>query len=190
MTMSEPTDRGSEHPQEPPYGQPGAGSHSTGRPSYGAQPPYQDQPPHAAQPPHGNQPPYGQHPYTPPPPYPTAHPPLSPSDERTWAILAHIVPPVVTLLTAGTLGILAPLVVWLMFRDRSRYVDEQAKESLNFQLTLLIAYVIGFVTLFVLIGVLILVVAFVLALVFGIQAALAASRHEPYRYPISIRFIS
>jgi uncharacterized Tic20 family protein len=182
--MSEPTNHGSQPPQDPSYGQP----------PYGAQPPYQGQPPYGAQPPYGNQPPYGQPPhgqppYAPPPPY-QRRPPMSPSDEQTWAVLSHIGALVLTLVSAGTLGWLAPLVVWLVFRDRSRYVDDQAKESLNFQITLLIAYVIGLITLFAVIGILILVVAFVLAVIFCIMAAVAASRHEPYRYPMSIRFIS
>ena len=177
--MSEPINHGSEPPREqgpPPHGNP---------PPYGAPPPHQGQPPYGS-----SQPPYGQPPYPPPPPYPAAHPPLSPSDERMWAIVAHIGPLVLTVLTAGTLFFLVPLVIWLVYRDRSAYVSHQAKESLNFQLTLLLAYVIGFVTIFVLVGFLILAVAFVLAIVFGIQAALAASRHEAYRYPMSIRFIS
>jgi len=173
--MSEPTDPGTERPQ-PPHGTPPPQGHQPayGQPSFG-------QPPHS-------QPSYGPAPYG-QPSYPP-RPPLSPSDEQTWAVLSHIGALVLTLLSAGTLGWLPPLVIWLVFRGRSPYLDDHAKESLNFQVTLLIAYVVGLITLFAVIGILILVAAFVLALVCGIMASVAASRHEPYRYPVSIRFVS
>ncbi len=133
-------------------------------------------------------------PYEPPsgqPPYPSqpGPAPLSPEDERTWAIVAHLAPPVLAVLSFGTLGFLTPLLVWLFFRDRSRFVDEQAKEALNFQITLLIAYVIGWLLAIIVIGFAVLAVAWVLSIVLGILAAVAVNRHEPYRYPVNIRFI-
>jgi uncharacterized protein len=140
------------------------------------------------QPPYGGTPPYGDQPPYPPPAYGPR--PLSPSDERTWAIVAHLGPPVLSLLSFGALGFLTPLVVWLVLRDRSAYVGEQAKESLNFQITLLIAYAIGWITLLMLIGFVIIPLVWVAALVFGILAAVAVNRHERYRYPINIRVIS
>jgi uncharacterized Tic20 family protein len=115
--------------------------------------------------------------------------PLSPEDERTWAIVAHVGPPVLALVSLGTLGFLTPLIVWLVFRDRSQFVGDQAKESLNFQITLLIAYVIGWLLVFAFIGFVILPAVWVLSIVFGILAAVAVNRHEAYRYPISFRFI-
>jgi uncharacterized Tic20 family protein len=69
-------------------------------------------------------------------------------------------------------------------------VELQAKESLNFQITLLIAYVIGWILAIVLVGFFILAAAWILSIVFGILAAVAANRHQPYRYPMNIRFIS
>jgi uncharacterized protein len=134
------------------------------------------------QPPWSGEPPY-------PPQQPAGPTPLSPEDERTWSIVAHLGPPVLALISLGTLGFLTPLIVWLVFRDRSAFVGDQAKESLNFQITLLIAYVIGWVLAIVLIGFVILFAAWVLSIVFGILAAVAVNRHEAYRYPINIRFI-
>ncbi len=115
-----------------------------------------------------------------PPSYaaPTA---LSPSDERMWATLAHI-GPVLT-------SFVAPLLIWLVFRDRSRFVDDQGKEALNFQIFLAIAYVVGVITFVIAIGFVIMLVAWVLAIVFGIQGAIAASKGEPYRYPLTWRVI-
>ncbi|GAA1983187.1 DUF4870 domain-containing protein [Isoptericola halotolerans] len=112
-------------------------------------------------------------------PYPPA--PVSPADERTWSILAH----------AGgiVLGFIAPLIIWLIFRERSQRLDDQGKEALNFQLTLLIAHVVGWVTIWIFIGSLILFAAWACAVIFGILGAVAASRDEWYRYPFKITFV-
>ncbi|GEL96192.1 hypothetical protein CCO02nite_28500 [Cellulomonas composti] len=79
--------------------------------------------------------------------------------------------------------------IWLVFKGRGQYLEDQSKESLNFQLTLLIAYVVGSILTIVLIGFLILIVAGIAALVLQIVAAVASSRFEWYRYPVSIRFV-
>jgi uncharacterized Tic20 family protein len=69
-------------------------------------------------------------------------------------------------------------------------VDQQAKEVLNFQLTLLIAYVASFILVFFAIGCFLLPIVWVCALVFHIQGCIAANRGQPYRYPVSLRFVS
>ncbi|WP_029288970.1 DUF4870 domain-containing protein [Cellulomonas sp. HZM] len=116
-----------------------------------------------------------------PAPVPPAQP-LRPDDERTWAILGHLLPLV-------GLGFLAPLVIWLVFRGRGPYLEDQAKESLNFQLTLLIAYVVGAILVIVIVGIFVLIAAAIAQVVFSILAAVACSRYEWYRYPLSIRFV-
>ncbi|WP_250445499.1 DUF4870 domain-containing protein [Actinotalea sp. C106] len=122
--------------------------------------------------------------YPPPPPAgPTsgAQPLLSDSDQRLWATLSHV---------GGILfGFVPPLVIWLIFKERGRFVEEQAKEALNWQITLAIAYVIGWVTSVILIGILILVAAGLAALIFGILAAVAANKGEAYRYPFALRLV-
>ena len=132
------------------------------------------QQPGYGQPPYGAQPGYGQ------PAYGAALP-LSPSDERMWATLAHVGPILV--------GFLAPLIIWLVFRERSRFVDDQGKEALNFQISLTVAYVVGVITIPIIIGIFILLAAWILAIVFGIQGAIVAGRGEPYRYPFNWRVI-
>lgn len=118
----------------------------------------------------------------PPPAYGVGPQPLRPDEEKTWAILAHVLPLI-------GLGFIAPLVIWLVFRGRGPYLEHQAKESLNFQITLLIVVVVGYILTLVLIGILVLIAAVIGALVLEIMAAVAASRFEWYRYPVSIRFI-
>lgn len=102
-------------------------------------------------------------------------------DDRIACILAH------------GLGIVAsfvgPLVIWLIKKDESKRVDAEAKEAINFQLTLLIGYVIGMVTAGICIGMLILPAVWICAVIFGIMGAVAAADNKPYRYPFRIVFI-
>ena len=110
--------------------------------------------------------------------------PLRPDEERTWAMLAHL------LALVG--GWVAPLVILLVFRGRGRYVENQAKESLNFQLTLLIASLIlvGVALLTFGLGALLAPVLVIAQVVFPILAGVASSRFEWYRYPVSLRLVS
>lgn len=107
--------------------------------------------------------------------------PLSPSDERLWATLAHV--------GGIVLGFIAPLVVWLVFRERSGFVNDQAKEALNFQILIVIAYIVGGILTVVLIGGLILALAWLATIIFGIMGAVAANKGELYRYPFNWRII-
>jgi uncharacterized Tic20 family protein len=66
------------------------------------------------------------------PPTPSVPAPLSPADERTWTMLAHM--SVLLNLVTGFLGPIAALVVYLIFQNRSRYVAYQALQSFVFQL--------------------------------------------------------
>lgn len=109
--------------------------------------------------------------------------PLGPptSDEKTMAILSHIL----TLVA----WIIAPLVIYLVKKDESEFVREHAKESLNFQITLLILYIISFILMFILIGIILMIVIGIGALVLVIVATIKASEGKIYRYPFNIRFI-
>ncbi|WP_237727959.1 DUF4870 domain-containing protein [Cellulomonas sp. APG4] len=177
-----------DEPQQPgstPPPPPGTGATPPPPPGAGTPPPAAQQPPAG-----GYQAPAGGYQAAPPPgggyggaPQASygAQPPLSDSDQRMWAMLAHI---------GGILfWFVAPLVIWLIFKDRGRYVDEQAKEALNWQITLTIAYIAGMILTVIVIGGLILVAAGICALVFGIIAAIAANKGEPYRYPFALRLV-
>jgi uncharacterized protein len=109
-------------------------------------------------------------------------------DERTWAMLAHLSPLV------GYAGIpfgniIAPLIIWLVKKDQSWFVDDQAKESLNFQISMLIYFVISVILMFVLIGIVMVIIVYVFGIVMIIVAAIKANDGVQYRYPITIRFI-
>lgn len=89
---------------------------------------------------------------------------------------------------------LGPLVVWLVFRERSRTVSQHAKEALNFNLSLLIYSAVVALSCFVLVGFLILpvfaVAVVVVQLVFPIIAAVRAQDGRSYRYPLTLRLIA
>ena len=103
------------------------------------------------------------------------------SEERTLAILSHIL--------ALAAHIIAPLIIYLIKKDESKYVAEHAKESLNFQLTMLICYVISFVLWLIIIGIFITIALAILSLVLVIVASVKASDNKLYRYPINFRII-
>jgi uncharacterized Tic20 family protein len=106
---------------------------------------------------------------------------MSPDDEKLWAMLIQL----------GGLffGFLAPLIGYLVLKDRGPFVRAWAATALNFQLTLLIAYIAGAILVFVLIGFLILIAAGIISLVFAIVAAVKAYRGEWWQYPLTIRFV-
>jgi uncharacterized Tic20 family protein len=115
------------------------------------------------------------------PPPAAAPQPVSPSDEKTWSILSHV--------GGIILGFLGPLIVFLIYKDRSAVIRQHAVAALNFQLTLLIGWIIGYILLIVLIGGLILAAVGVVSLIFGIIAAIAANEGRPYKYPFAIAFV-
>jgi uncharacterized Tic20 family protein len=107
--------------------------------------------------------------------------PMRPEDEKLWATLIHV--------GGILLSFVAPLVGYLVLKDRGPFVREHSRVALNFQLTMVIAYVIGGATSWLGIGLLITLAAAIVVIVFGIMAALAANRGEYYKYPLTIEFI-
>ena len=108
-------------------------------------------------------------------------------DERMWGMLCHLIAFSGYLIPFGNL--LGPLIIWMIKKDEMPFVDDQGKESLNFQLTMLIALVISIILMFVLIGFLFLGVLIIFQIVVIIMAAIKANDGVKYRYPYTIRFI-
>jgi uncharacterized Tic20 family protein len=113
----------------------------------------------------------------------TTQTPIGPvtENERMLAVLSHAL----TLVA----WIFAPLIIYLLKKEESPFVRDHSKESLNFQLTLLIAYFIGFLLTIVVIGILLLAVIGFVQLVLVIVATIKAADNQLYRYPFTIRFI-
>ena len=86
-------------------------------------------------------------------------------------------------------NIIGPVVVWVLKKDQHPFVDDQGKESINFQITVTIAMAISFVLVLVLIGVFLMFAVGIAALIFVIIASIQANQGQRYRYPVNIRFI-
>jgi uncharacterized protein len=125
---------------------------------------------------------------------PTSQPPPPPtsstsSEIRTWCVLCH---------ASALLGLffhffghlLGPLIVWLIKRDASPEIDANGKESLNFQISMLIYDIVAGILCIVLIGFPILIALWVANTVFVIIASVKTSNGEFYRYPFTIRFLN
>ncbi len=130
-------------------------------------------------------------PYTPIDPLPVSSSPFSfDNQEKNLALLAHLTG-CLGIVVGSVPGFLGPLIIWLWQKDQSPFVEEQAKEALNFQITLLIVGVVCIALVFVSCGTLfpIVFVPMVLQVVFGIIAVLSVSGGNAYRYPFNLRLI-
>ena len=116
--------------------------------------------------------------------------PLTAEQDRMWASLAHL---------GGILTFPPALIIWLIFKDRGPFTNQQAKEALNFQLTLLIGYVIINVVstilalfTFGLLGGLgsLSWVLWLIGSIFSVLAFIDARAGKAYRYPFALRLIS
>jgi uncharacterized protein len=131
--------------------------------------------------------PQQQYSYTPPQP-------LSPSDERTWAMIAHL--SVLGNLITGFLGVIAAIVIYMVYKDRSRYVAYHAMQSFVMQLICWvgggviagIAWAISGALSAIIIGLLCMPFACLLsalplvALVYGIVGGVQASQGQDFKY--------
>jgi len=109
------------------------------------------------------------------------------SDDKQRGMLAHIGTFLGAIVPFG--NIIVPLILMSTYKGKSAFVVEHSKESLNFQISLLIYYTIAAVSLFVLIGFLLLPLIFILSVVYTIIAGVAANEGKDYKYPLTIRFV-
>ena len=110
------------------------------------------------------------------------------TDARQWGMFAHLAALAGFVVPFG--NVIGPLIVWQLKKDEFSFVDDQGKEALNFQITVIIAFVIAFVLSFVLIGFLLMPIIGIGALVLVIIGALKANAGETYRYPINWRLLT
>ena len=109
-------------------------------------------------------------------------------DVKTWNVLCHATA-LAGFFVPWAGHILGPLIIWLAKRGDSPEIDEHGKESLNFQISMLIYNVIAGVLCLVLIGFIILAILHILNLVLVIIASIQTSEGKFYRYPMTIRLI-
>ncbi|WP_462156921.1 DUF4870 domain-containing protein [Pseudoalteromonas sp. GB56] len=108
-------------------------------------------------------------------------------DENTMAMLCHLAALAGFIVPFGS--ILGPLVVWLVKKDEMPIVDRHGRDSLNFQLTMLIAYIVSFILIFAVIGVILLPIVALFSFIMVIVASIKAYEGKEFKYPLSFKFL-
>lgn len=101
--------------------------------------------------------------------------------QRAWAIAAHL---------AGLLSVPAPLLIWLIKRRQDAVIEQHARESLNFQISIFIYLVISAFLTMPLIGFILLPLVIVFDLAMVVTAAIRTGLGHPWRYPLCLRLVS
>lgn len=113
------------------------------------------------------------------------------NEEKNWAMLCHL-SALLGFVLVPSANIWAPLVVWILKKDASPFVDDQGKESLNFHISLWIHTLVSSLLLFTVILIPLVFILwgliYLVGLIYTILAAVAASNGRFYRYPFTIRF--
>jgi uncharacterized Tic20 family protein len=119
---------------------------------------------------------------TPPPPPPAATPAApSQSNDKLLAVLCH--------LSYLLLSIIFPLIIWLVKKDESPYLAAQAKEALNWHITIFLAFVACGILSIVIIGLFLMPVVGIGGLIFAVIAAIKTNDGVDYKYPFCLRLI-
>lgn len=108
-------------------------------------------------------------------------------DERMWGMLCHISAFAFFIFPFG--NIIGPLVIWLIKKDVYPFVNEQGKESLNFQISVTIYAFAALLLSIILIGIPILIALFFFNFIMVVIAAIKSNDGFHYRYPLSIELI-
>ena len=128
-------------------------------------------------------------PQTPPPPPSGSDPVAKDKNENTLGIICHLLSFAQFVLVVPFGNIIGPLVLWLIKRADSPYLDAHGKEVVNFNLSWAIYGVVAGLSCFILIGFVIVPVLAIAWIVFVILGAVKASEGKLYRYPLTIRMI-
>ncbi|MBN2132937.1 MAG: DUF4870 domain-containing protein [Sedimentisphaerales bacterium] len=110
----------------------------------------------------------------------TARQPEMSREARNMAMLCHLL---------GIIGFFAPLMIWLIEREKHRFVDEHGRQAMNYQVSLLLYYLVSTLLAPLIIGLFMLGVLTVLHIVLAIIAAVQAGQGKLWRYPIAISFL-
>ena len=109
------------------------------------------------------------------------------NDEKTMAMLCHLAALAGFIVPFGS--IIGPLIVWLVKKDEMEVVDRHGRASLNFQLTMLIAFIVCFLLIFVAIGVVLLPLVAIFSFVMVIIVSIKAYEGKEFKYPLCIKFL-
>ncbi len=147
--------------------------------------------------------PENQPPQTPPSEYDASAPPIPAQpaaqtpppasgelskDAKMWAMFCHLAA-LAMFTSIPFANVIGPLIVWLIKKDDFKFVDDQGKEALNFQISVAIYALICVPLFFIFIGAFLFVALAIFNLVMIIIASIAANKGEAYRYPLCIRLV-
>jgi len=111
-------------------------------------------------------------------------------DEHLWSTFLHL-SGLTTLISGPILPIAIPLIMWLIKRGDSPFVDDHGKEVINFQISLILWYFISGIMVFACgIGIFMAIMFCIISIIMPIIGAIRANRGEYYRYPMTFRFLS
>lgn len=114
-------------------------------------------------------------------------------DDRTPAALAHASSLIAMALSAGWLSFVGPLVMWLIYKDRSPFVRQAAAGSFNFNLGLWIMSIVGWIFIITVIGIpiglVLLAVSFVAQIVGHLIGTVRATKGHAINYPFQLRVL-
>ncbi|NIZ06933.1 DUF4870 domain-containing protein [Pseudoalteromonas sp. HF66] len=108
-------------------------------------------------------------------------------EQRMWAMFCHLSALAGLLFPFGS--VIGPLIVWLVKKEEMPLVAEHGRKSLNFQLTMMIAYIVCFMLMFVVVGVILLPLVALFSLIMVVVSAIKANDGKEVKYPMAIEFI-
>jgi uncharacterized protein len=109
------------------------------------------------------------------------------AEEKTFGMLAHLTALAGFIIPFGF--VLGPLVIWLMKKDQSEWVDKQGKEALNFNISIAIYGIVAGILTLIVIGLFLAIAVGVFWLVMVIMATVKVNNLEDFQYPLTIRFM-
>lgn len=131
-------------------------------------------------------------PGTPQHPVGTPHHPAA-SDDRTPAALAHASSLIAMVVSAGWLSFVGPLIMWVLYKDRSPFVRQAAAGSFNFNLGLWVMSIVGWILIITVIGIpiglVLLAVSFLAQFIGHLLGTIRATKGRSIDYPFQIKIL-
>ena len=115
---------------------------------------------------------------------------MSPDEERTWGMVSHLVPLAAMVLSAGVLGFVASVLLYVLVKDRGPFVRQHAASSVNVQSVTGIVLLISIPLMYLVIGFVTYGSALVFAFVVHVIGAIKANRGQWYNPPLTPRFVN
>lgn len=108
-------------------------------------------------------------------------------DTKLWGMLCHLSALLMFVIPFG--NIIGPVVVWMIKKDEAPFINEQGKESINFQISMTIYIFVALILMLLVIGILLLIILGIVELVLIIIASVQANDGKSYKYPFTMRFV-